>query len=100
MWWRIHKHAGLIADEVHVGVLVVVVGGMHGAVDGVGCGGGRGLRRGHEVVLGVDGEGHVWGAGFVVTVGGGGPGGVVLPHARVPAGRHVYVVFYNKNNGQ
>ena len=42
-----------LTDQIHVGVLVVVV-------DAGGRGGWRGLWGGHQVVLSIKGKGHVW----------------------------------------
>ena len=80
---RIDKHARLITDQVHVRVLVVVVVGpttddvlsaaaaarLTAAVDGVGSCGRWGLRRRHQVVVGVDRQGHVRRARLIVAVG-------------------------------
>ena len=58
MRWGIDEHAlaaAVVADQVHVGVDVH----LHVVVDRVGGGGRRRLRRRHEIIVGVDGQGHI-----------------------------------------
>jgi len=83
---------GIITDQIHVGIHVH----LHVVVDRVGGGGGRRLRRRHEIFVGVDREGDVGRPGLACRR----PVTAVAVHGAAAgmaaAGRHAVhgVVFY------